>query len=163
MYPCQPARRAVSFRGFRGTNMLFVCRSRGRYQRDFCVEPFSTKTMNKGKKIPADILSCWGFHAAPRICFGSTLALLTVAVFTCARYPQKSQMRSAHLKLTGRVLRVFPFDLHPGQSIVFAINFSPKSPSTCLSVGILSPYLSKLLRSQEAKCQATRCPRHLLS
>lgn len=81
------------------------------------------------------IRSFCGPHAAPRTCFGKTEMEWDVAVFTCAKNPQKSQIKSAHLKFTGNRFSVFDF-LHLGQLHALATCNSPHSPSSCLLVAM---------------------------
>jgi aerobic-type carbon monoxide dehydrogenase small subunit (CoxS/CutS family) len=63
----------------------------------------------------SDFGSLCGFHAAPRIILGTTLISRTRVDFTWARYPQKSQITSAHLKFGGRRTSV-RLRLHRGQA-----------------------------------------------
>lgn len=57
----------------------------------------------------------------------------TVQALTCARNPQKSHIRSAHLKFAGSRLNVLD-RLHFGQAQFCATNRSPTSPVICCSV-----------------------------
>ena len=59
-----------------------------------------------------------------------------VAVFTCARYPQKSQITSAHLKFVGSRTSV-RLRLHEGQTHSLTTRSSPNFPSSCLSVATI--------------------------
>jgi hypothetical protein len=53
--------------------------------------------------------------------------------------PQKSQIKSAHLKFVGSNLSERSTRLHEGQLIFFDTKFSPKSPSCCFVVAIIPP------------------------
>ena len=88
--------------------------------------------------MPASISSFCGSQAAPRTCLGNTVISLTVLAFTCARKPQKSHTRSAHLKFGGNFLRDFSL-LHFGHLQSFTTMVSPYSPSFCLSVATIFP------------------------
>jgi hypothetical protein len=59
--------------------------------------------------------------------------------FTWAKYPQKSQIKSAHLKFTGSNLSERSTRLQEGQLTFFDTKFSPKSPSCCFVVAIIPP------------------------
>ncbi len=59
---------------------------------------------------------------------------VTLVVFTCARYPQKSQMTSAHLKFFLPMRFSVPLRLHLGQLQSWMTIFSPNSPDFCLAV-----------------------------
>ncbi len=56
-----------------------------------------------------------GPHAAPSIVSGGEPGSLTVHALTCAKKPQKSHIKSAHLKLAGSRLSVLD-RLHLGQA-----------------------------------------------
>jgi len=85
----------------------------------------------------ASIRSRWGPYAAPRI-FGGHLSgrlPLTLVDLTWARYPQKSQMISAHLKFAGSFRSVLSGLLQPGRRTHDATNSSPRVLNSCLTVG----------------------------
>lgn len=107
--------------------------------------------------MPASILSFCGAQAAPIIVVGQVSMSATDLVFTCDKYPQKSQMRSAHLKLIGRTLRDLVWRLHFGQLIVFRTRFSPKLPRSCNFVVII-----KVLSNWIHLGSTVRPPEHLL-
>src|SRR5260370_27279089 len=74
----------------------------------------------------------WICAIAPQ---GRTIATVTltkikrIVIFTCARYPQKSQMMSAHLKFVGSRRREDK-RLHLGQAALRATSASPDWPWT---------------------------------
>lgn len=87
--------------------------------------------------MPDSIRSFCGAQAAPRICLGKDETVETVIVFTCAKNPQKSQMRSAHLKFGGKSFNVLG-RLHLGHMHLAETNLSPHTPSCCLVVAMAS-------------------------
>jgi len=85
--------------------------------------------------MAASILAFCGPHAAPKSVCGSTPTSLLVDAFTCPKNPQKSQIRSAHLKFGGNRTRVLD-RLQRGHGQALATSVSPKIPRSCFAVGI---------------------------
>src|SRR5688500_16523551 len=94
--------------------------------------------------MPESMRAFWTLHAAPRIRLGQVESSSHETALTCARYPQKSHITSAHLKFTGSRFSV-PDRLHFGHGQRPATILSPFSPSCWLGVVIFS---GNLLRSK---------------
>lgn len=125
--PRQPALRAVGFSGFLGINISGDCRVDGKKNIEKSLLFILFITMKSGKYISSLILSCNVGHDPPRIVFGSLSISLLSVHFTCDRHPQKSHIKSAHLKFGGSLLSVL-FLLQLGQEQFFLTNSSPQSP-----------------------------------
>jgi hypothetical protein len=95
--------------------------------------------------------------AAPKIVAGIKSILSAEAVLTWARYPQKSQITSAHLKFGGSRRRV-PLRLQRAQLQRFTTRASPSLPSSCLGAVIevrLCPSLSLPPREGSTECEGS--------
>ena len=120
-YFCHPARLAVSLRGFLLDKHFFILQfCRQIEYREFLTNLIYQLGQRRWKnKFQHPFFSFCGNHAAPKTDLGNTLISLTLFVLTCAKYPQKSHIISAHLKFLISGFRV-PLLLHFKQEKFFS-------------------------------------------